>query len=69
MNNVFFKTNFRPVKTVGALIKQLEKLPKSMKISQGFGEGVKLGVYNYSETAKDLELDGPFISFEETDYD
>ena len=47
----------RNVKTVGGLIKQLEKLPKNMPVRGTFGEPVYVQVYNYSDSAKECGLD------------
>ncbi len=42
-------------KSVGKLIEELSRLPKTLPIRQGFGDGVKLVVYN-SNTEAFLEL-------------
>ena len=44
-------------KNVGKLIEELQKLPKSLPIRQGFGEGISIEVYNISTDA--------FLEFEE----
>lgn len=49
-------------RTVGALIKELEKLPRTLAINQGFGKGVKPTVYNAH-----VEWSKPFIKFEENE--
>ena len=46
-------------RTVGALIKELQKLPKTLGIRQGFGDGVKPTVYNAKTSA--------FLEFEEVE--
>lgn len=47
----------RAVSTVGGLIKQLEKLPKTMPLLGSFGSSVLVQVYNYSDSARELGLD------------
>lgn len=46
----------RAVSTVGGLIKQLEKLPKTMQLRGSFDRAVCVQVYNYSNNAKELGL-------------
>jgi len=46
----------RPVKTVGGLIKQLQRFPKRMKLSGDFSDAVQVVVYNHSKIAKDIGL-------------
>lgn len=53
------KYNTRRVKTVGALIKELEKLPKSAKLESS----IKPEYYNTGETAKKMGLK-PMVGFD-----
>lgn len=46
-------------RTVGKLIEELQKLPKTLPIRQGFGDGVSIEVYNISTDAH--------LEFEEID--
>lgn len=50
------------VKTVGALIKALEELPKTLPIRQGFGKGCILSVANVG-----MKSMKPFLEIEEID--
>jgi len=43
--------------TVGDLIKILGELPRSLKIKQGFGEGVECSVLNYGDNDCFLEFE------------
>jgi len=43
-------------KTVGDLKKQLDKLPNTLNIEQGFGKGVELVVYNINQQDTHLEF-------------
>ena len=52
----FTHGNGAKANTVGALIKQLELLPKSLKVKQGFGNNAILVVYNSSTENPHLEI-------------
>ena len=49
----FYNNNYKrkTANNVGQLIKQLQKLPESLPISQGADEGCELIVYNISDLA------------------
>lgn len=53
----------QPAMTVGELIEQLQKLPKDLKINQGFGKGVRACVYNVNAA----HVDFPHMEFQEVD--
>ena len=55
-NEMKYPTKSRAVSTVGGLIKQLERLPKKMQLRGSFDSAVRIQVYNYSDSAKDLGL-------------
>ena len=58
----FYHETGKPVvcDTVGEVIEQLNRLPKDLEVSQGFGESVRIVVYNISR-------ENPHVSFEEDD--
>lgn len=43
--------------TVGDLVEQLKRLPRGMKINQGFGRGVEVIVYNHGRSDCHLEFE------------
>ena len=54
----FYKDDTQPVvRTVGELIKQLQRLPKSLPIETGFGDAAKLTVFNHGEPDMHLSID------------
>lgn len=54
--------NIKVCRTVGALIKELEKLPRTLAVNQGFGKGVKPTVFNAN-----CEWSKPFLEFKENE--
>lgn len=58
----FYHDTGTPVlcETVGEVIEQLNKLPKDLDVVQGFGDAVRITVYNISR-------ENPHVSFDEID--
>ena len=58
----FYHNTGQPIlcDTVGEVIEQLNRLPKTLNIGQGFGETVRITVYNISS-------DNPHVAFDEVD--
>jgi len=54
--------NINVCRTVGELMNELEKLPRTLAVNQGFRKGVKLTVYNAN-----CEWLKPFLEFSENE--